>query len=110
MTTSTPDVIQAYQAAHDRRDTDAALAAFTPDAVVLDDGGEHHGTAAVRQWLSTAASDYTFTRTLLGAESLGDGRWLVRNHLSGDFPGGEVDLRYELTLTEGLISRLVIAP
>ena len=110
MTTSIPDVIQTYQAAHDRRDTDAALATFTPDAVVLDDGREHHGTEAVRQWLSTEASEYTFTRTLLGSESLGDGRWLVRHHLAGNFPGGEVDLRYEFTLTDGLISRLVIAP
>ena len=54
--------------------------------------------------------EYTFTRTLLGAEPLDDGRWLVRNHLEGDFPGGAVDLRYEFALTDGLISRLVIAP
>jgi len=110
MPATIPDVIQDYQAAHDRHYTDIALAAFTADATVLDDGREHHGSAAIRQWLASAASEYTFTRTLLGAEPLDEGRWLVRNHLEGDFPGGEVDLGYEFALTDGLISRLVIAP
>ena len=110
MPATIPDVIQDYQAAHDRRDTDLALAAFTADATVLDDGSEHHGPAEIRRWLAGAASEYTFTRTLLGAEPLDEGRWLVRNHIEGDFPGGEVDLRYEFALTDGLISRLVIAP
>ena len=32
------------------------------------------------------------------------------NHLEGDFPGGVVDLRYKFTLTDDLISELVIAP
>ena len=105
-----PEVVSRYQRAHDRRDTEVALSAFAPDARVADDGQEYQGSEAIRRWLSTAASEYTFTRTLVSAESLGDGRWLVVNHLEGDFPGGVVTLRYEFTVTGGLISELVIAP
>lgn len=105
-----PNVIGVYQQAHDRRDTEVALAAFAPDAHVVDDGQEYHGAEEIRRWLSTAASEFTFTRTLVSAGPLGDGRWLVVHHLEGDFPGGVVNLRYEFTVTDDLISELVIAP
>jgi ketosteroid isomerase-like protein len=99
-----PEVIGRYQAAHDRRDTDTAVAAFTSDATVADDGSTHVGTDAVRQWLDTAASEFTYTRTLLGAEREDDQTWIVHNSLTGDFPGGTVVLRGDL------IERLDIAP
>ena len=108
--TALPEVINRYQAAHDRRDTTVALSAFAADAAVFDDGKEFHGTDEIREWLSHAASEYTFTRTLLSAEPQGADRWLVVNHLEGDFPGGVVDLRYEFALAGDLISALVIAP
>ena len=94
---SLPDVIGRYQAAHDRRDTAAALSTFTPDARVFDDGREYLGTDAIREWLSTAASEFTFTRTLISASAEGDDAWLVVNHLEGNFPGGVVDLRYQFS-------------
>ena len=105
-----PEVVGLYQDAHDQRDTDAALAAFTRDAVVVDDGHTFHGVDEIRDWLATAASEFTFTRTLVGAETIGANTWLVINHLVGDFPGGVVDLRYKFVLTGNLISELVIAP
>lgn len=105
-----PAIIGRYQEAHDRRATDAALATFTADARVVDDGHEHIGTDAVRSWLDTAAAEFTFTRTLLDATSEGDGVWLVVTDLRGDFPGGQVDLRYRFTLVDDLIAELVIAP
>jgi hypothetical protein len=46
----------------------------------------------------------------VSAETLDAHRWLVVNHLEGDFPGGVVDLRYQFVLTGALISELVIAP
>lgn len=105
-----PDVIAAYQQAHDRRDTAAALAAFGPDATVIDDGNTYTGAERIQWWLSNAASEYTYTRTLTGAEDLGDGAFLVHNHLSGNFPGGEADLRYRFQLRDGLIHHVEIAP
>jgi len=105
-----PGVVRRYQDAHDRRDTDVALSAFAPDARVLDDGHEYHGSDEIRRWLSTAASEYEFTRTLVSAEAVDAETWIVVNHLEGSFPGGVVDLRYQFALRGDLISTLVIAP
>lgn len=108
--TDVPAIIAAYQRAHDRRDANAALASFGPDATVIDEGVSYVGTQRILWWLSNAASEYTYTRTLTGAEDLGDGAYIVHNHLSGDFPGGEADLRYRFQLRDGLIHHVEIAP
>jgi ketosteroid isomerase-like protein len=105
-----PAVISRYQDAHDRRDTDVALSTFTPDARVVDDGHEFRGSDEIRNWLTNAAREFTFTRTLVSAEAPEADTWLVLNHLEGDFPGGVADLRYRFVLTGNLISDLVIAP
>ena len=104
------DVIRRYLAAHDRRDTDAALATFTPDATVVDDGHEYVGSDEIRHWLAKASTEFTYTRTLVDAELVDADTWLVMNHLDGNFPGNVVDLRYRFVLTGDLISQLVIAP
>ncbi len=108
--TSVPAVIEIYYQAHDRRDADGALASFAPDATVIDDGVAYVGSERIRSWLMNAASEYTYTRTLTGAEDLGDAAYVIHNHLSGNFPGGEVDLRYRVQLRDGLILRVEIAP
>jgi len=102
--------VRRYQDAHDRRDTAAALSAFAPDARVADDGHEYQGVDEIRDWLDHAASEYTFTRSLVSAESTSADTWLVVNHLEGNFPGGVVDLRYRFVVVGDLISELVIAP
>lgn len=104
-----PEVVARYQAAHDRRDTDSALAAFAVDAHVVDDDRDHRGADEIRRWLETAASEFTYTRTLLAVEATEAG-WLVRNRLEGDFPGGVAELRYRFVVTDDLITELVIAP
>ena len=105
-----PTVVAEYQEAHDRRDVETALAAFTPDATVQDDGHEYRGTDEIRDWLARASTQFTYTRSLLGAEAIDASSWVVTNRLEGDFPGGVVDLRYRFVLTGGLISELEIAP
>lgn len=110
MTVELPAVIHRYHEAHDRRDTDTALATFTPDARVEDDGRTYVGADEVRGWLSTAAAELTYTRTPLDATDEGDGRWLTTSHLEGDFPGGVVDLRYRFRIVDDRIAELVIAP
>jgi hypothetical protein len=102
--------VRDYLEAHDRRDADAALSAFTPDAIVRDDGSEYHGSSGIREWLSRASVEFTYTRTMLGADEHSTNEWIVTNHLAGDFPGGEVDLSYRFVLRDGRISELEIAP
>jgi len=105
-----PTAIATYQAAHDRRDVGTALDQFTADAVVIDDGKNYEGLAGVEDFIRHAASEFTFTRTLLDATQDGPDSWLVTNHLEGDFPGGQVALKYRFRLVDGRIAELVIAP
>jgi ketosteroid isomerase-like protein len=105
-----PDVIARYLDTHDRRDTDATLATFSPDATVVDEGRTYAGTDAIRRWLDTAGHEFTFTRTFIEATSTGDDTWVIRNRLTGDFPGGVADLDYRFVLADGLIAGLLIAP
>ena len=108
--TELPDVVARYFAAHDQHDTEAALASFASDATVIDDGHEYRGRDEIRDWLSRASVEFTYTRTLKDAQHVEHDRWLVTNHLEGNFPGGVVDLRYRMALTNDLISELEIAP
>ena len=108
--TDLPQIVQSYQVAHDRRDTDGALSAFAADAVVEDDGHTYRGLEAIRDWLSRASVQFTYSRTLTDVEVAGANTWLVRNRLEGDFPGGVVDLSYRFVLQDGLIAQLDIAP
>jgi hypothetical protein len=105
-----PEVIRRYLEAHDRRDADASLLAFARDAHVLDDGHDYYGLEAIRDWLARASTEFTYTRALLDASAEAPNRWLVRNRLEGDFPGGVVDLQYRFTLVDGLIADLAIVP
>jgi hypothetical protein len=108
--TDLPEIVQSYQVTHDRRDTDGALSAFAADAVVQDDGHTYRGLEAIRDWLSRASVQFTYSRTLTGVEASGANTWLVRNRLEGDFPGGVVDLNYRFVLRDGLIAQLDISP
>jgi ketosteroid isomerase-like protein len=115
MTIELPAVIERYQSAHDQRDTDTALSTFTDDATVIDDGQTYVGTDSIRSWLDTAASEFTYTRTLTSlaedeTDDAGNGRYVVHNHLAGNFPGSPVDLAYRFDLADGRIHRLEILP
>ena len=105
-----PEVIRQYLDAHDQRDTDTALSAFAVDAIVHDDGQEHHGHDEIRTWLSSASTRYRLTRTLTGVGALDANTWAATNHLEGDFPGGVVDLQYRFTLSRDHIHALTISP
>jgi hypothetical protein len=105
-----PNAIKIYQSAHDCRDVSTALAQFTHDAEVIDDGKKYKGIKEVETFLRKAGAEYTYTRTLVSADEVSSECWRITNHLEGDFPGGHVDLSYEFRLESGLISTLTIAP
>ncbi|WP_129337335.1 nuclear transport factor 2 family protein [Cellulomonas endophytica] len=105
-----PAILEDFLAAHGARDTAAALRAFTPTAVVVDDGTTYAGTDGIRRFLTKGDGGYSWTAERLAAERVDDDRWVVTHRLTGDFPGGVVDLRYRFTLQGGLVGELVIAP
>ncbi|SDN73183.1 nuclear transport factor 2 family protein [Geodermatophilus sp. DSM 45219] len=105
-----PAVIRGYLAAHVARDADAALRAFTPTAVVVDDGTTYRGTEEIRGFLSEAGAEFSYTTELVGAQRVDDAHWVATNRLEGDFPGGVVELGYRIAMDGDLIAELVIAP
>lgn len=117
MTTSTsidhsdlPATVRGLLTALAARDVDAALPAFSPTAVVVDEGHTFRGTEEVLGFLRDAGSAFTYTTTFVSAVRLDERRWVVRNRLEGDFPGGVAELRYRFTLADDHITELVIAP
>lgn len=105
-----PATIRSYLAAHAVGDADTALRTFEPNAVVVDDGRTFRGSAEIRDFLSHAAAEFTYTTELVGAQRVDDEHWVATNRLTGDFPGGLVELGYAFTLAGDLITELVIAP
>ena len=105
-----PDAITLFQVSHDSRDVGKALAQFTDDAHIEDDGCRYDGRSGVELFLRQAGSEYKYTRALIAASEVASNCWRITNRLEGDFPGGQVDLSYEFLLKDGLIARLKIAP
>jgi len=107
-------VISEYLAASDRGDAEAVVRCFAEDAVVVDEGREWRGMAAIRRWRATVATAYQYTVQVTGAEALGEADGLERHHvhvhLEGNFPGGEVDLTDRFALDAGRIASLEIVP
>lgn len=108
--TELPDVIHDFLLAHRARDADTAIAAFTPDAVVADEGRSFRGTEQVLEFLGSAGAEFTYTTELVGAERTDDEHWAALIRIEGDFPGGVADLTYRITLDDGRIFELLIAP
>jgi protocatechuate 3,4-dioxygenase beta subunit len=103
-----PEPITAYFAA-DLMDAHAVARCFTADGRVLDEGRTHLGRAAIEAWKAAASTRYRYTTTPRRLEKHGEA-YVVTSHVSGDFPGSPVDLRYTFTLKRGRIAMLEIAP
>jgi len=92
------------------RDIDSIVALFSTDASVVDEGEARHGIAEIRAWQIGPASKYTYTTQILDTVALEPERYLITGRLTGDFPGGTAELKWDFTVTGGRITRLVIAP
>lgn len=108
-----PDVIARYYAAAAAGDLDDVLACFATDAHVRDEGKDYVGSFAIRRWREGVANRFTYTTEITGVDTVGTDTvdvetHVVHTHLEGDFPGGVVDLEQRFTVTDGLISDLVI--
>ncbi len=110
MFTPVPDVVSRYFEFDGDRDIDSIVNLFTDDATVVDEGEERHGTTEIRAWQTGPAAKYAYTTEIMGAEALGQDRYLVTGRLTGNFPGGNADLKWDFTIVDEHITRLVIAP
>jgi SnoaL-like domain len=110
MSTQLPDVVSRYFERDGDRDIDSIVSLFAENATVIDEGEERHGTTEIRAWQTGAASKYTYRTDITGTEVLGPDRYLVSGRLTGNFPGGTADLKWDFTIAGQHITRLVIAP
>ena len=106
MSITLPPAISAYFAA-DRADGDAVAQCFTEDAVVIDENRTHAGRDAIRRWREEAAQKFSYEVDPFAVSGEAD-RMVVSAHLTGNFPGSPVDLRYRFTLAGDRIARLEI--
>jgi ketosteroid isomerase-like protein len=105
-----PEIVSRYFEADGARDREAVLSHFADDAVVVDESRDWRGKAAIREWRHGPASKYEYTNTVTRIDRMGDDQWRASGRIDGNFPGGTAELKWDFILTEGLISRLEIAP
>jgi ketosteroid isomerase-like protein len=108
MSESVPDVVTRYLRAADEKDSPGCGACFTPDGTVMDEGVTYSGPDEIAAWRDSTLARWTYTTTVTGSEPVGADAYLVRVHVAGDFPGGQVDLTYRFRLRDGLIESLRI--
>lgn len=106
MSISLPTPIDAYFAA-DSGNSEAFAVCFTENAVVKDEGHTYSGLAAIKKW--KAEGKYTYTSEPF-ASVQEDGKTVITSHLTGNFPGSPVDLRFFFGLEGDKIASLEIIP
>ena len=96
-----------YFAATNEHDIEAMSAAFAEEAVVKDEGAEHHGSVAIRDWMKETIEKYDFRAEPIESSTLGR-KTVVLVSLAGKFPGSPITLQYEFTVESKKIARLEI--
>ena len=102
-----PTPIALYIAAENRGDTEALAQCFAEDAVVRDEGKTIEGLAAIKQWKAVTKRKYQHTVEPL-ASAQKDGKTIVTNRLTGNFPGSPIELRFTFRLDGNKIASLEI--
>ena len=104
-----PKPIAGYFQAAKGKSAEAIAACFTPAAVVKDEGHTYTGRDAIRRWKDDSSAKYSYTSEPFSIAEQ-DGRIVVASHLTGDFPGSPIDLRYVFKIDGAKISGLEIIP
>jgi SnoaL-like protein len=109
VSTRLPPTLARYFAATNSHDVDGMLVLFADGAVVKDEGREHRGAVAIREWMREAIARYAFEVEPTGVAEVDD-KTVVTGLVSGSFPGTPVTLRHEFTLEDEKIVHLEIRP
>jgi len=102
-----PEPIAAYIAAENVHDTEAVARCFADRAVVRDEGRTIKGLAAIKRWKAETKKKYQH-----GVEPLKsvqkDGKTVVTNRLTGNFPGSPINVEFVFRLKGNKIASLEI--
>ena len=102
-----PTPIAIYLAAENSGDPEALAQCFAEDAVVRDEGQTIEGLAAIKRWKAETRKKYQHTVEPL-ASAQKDGKTIVTNRLTGNFPGSPIELEFVFTLDGDKIASLEI--
>jgi len=106
MPLSLPKPIADYFAA-DATDRAAVAKCFAADAVVIDERQTYRGREAIARWKTDASEKYDYVSEPIAIDERAD-KITVTAHVTGNFPGSPVDLRYAFSLAGNEITRLEI--
>jgi len=102
-----PKPIALYLEAENSGDAGLFDQCFAESAVVRDENETHVGLAAIKKWKIETKRKYQHTVDPLDlAEN--NGKIVVTNKLTGNFPGSPVELQFVFTLEDGKIVSLEI--
>lgn len=102
-----PVPIAIYFVAENQGHTEIVAQCFVEDAVVQDEGQTIEGLAAIKQWDSESRKKYQHTIEPIGFAQK-DGKAIVTNRLTGNFPGSPIELEFVFTLDGSKIATLEI--
>ena len=102
-----PTPIATYIATANRGETEALAQCFTESAVVRDEGKTIEGLGAIKKWMVETKQKYHHTIEPL-ASNQKDGKTVITNRLTGNFPGSPIELEFVFTLDRDQIVALEI--
>ena len=102
-----PKPIAVCIAAENSGDTNLLDECFTEDATVRDENETYKGLTAIKEWKAETKRKYQHTVDPLRIAER-DGKFIVTNRLTGNFPGSPIELDFVFTLAGDKIVSLEI--
>jgi hypothetical protein len=107
MISNLPAPIAVYLTAENSGDPEALTKCFAENAVVRDENQTIEGLIAIKQWKAETKKKYQHTIEPLTFTQK-DGKTIVTNRLTGNFPGSPIELEFVFTLERDKIASLEI--
>jgi hypothetical protein len=102
-----PKPIARYVSAENSGNTKLFDECFADDAVVRDESETHKGLAAIKEWKAETKRKYQHTVEPLHVVEQ-EGRFIITNRLTGNFPGSPIELDFVFTIQDDKIVSLEI--
>jgi hypothetical protein len=102
-----PKPIALYVSAENTGDTTLFDDCFAADAIVRDESETHNGLAAIKDWKAETKRKYRHTVDPLRISEQ-NGKLVLTNRLTGNFPGSPIELDFVFTIQDDKIVSLEI--
>ena len=102
-----PRPIASYVSAENTGDTTLFDECFVAEAIVRDESETYKGLAAIKAWKAETKRKYQHTVDPLRIAEQ-NGKFILRNRLTGNFPGSPIELDFVFTLADDKIVSLEI--